>query len=370
MRVLLLSSHTPSLFWFRMDLMQEMKANGNEVYAAGQMPETEWVIRFKEIGVTYRKIRVSRNGLNPFQDYTTLKDIKCLLKEIRPDKIFVFQAKTIAYGCMAAASLGITEVYTLIAGLGSVYLGHGLKNGVVKFVMSTLYKQAFRKSKKVFFQNNDDKQTMLDEGLLKEDKIVMIHGSGVNVEKFTPTELPAVPTFLYIGRLIRDKGVVEYLEACKIIKADYGEKVRCLLVGPYDSNPSALKPQELQPLVDNGIIEYFGEQRDVRPFISQCSVYVLPSYHEGTPKTVLESMAMGRAIITTDAPGCKETVVDGVNGYLSRVKDANDVAVKMKKLIEHAEIVATMGIKSREMACDIFDVKKVNDTILRTMGMR
>ena len=236
--------------------------------------------------------------------------------------------------------------------------------------MSALYKQAFKRSKNVFFQNNDDKQTMLDQGLLKEDKIVMIHGSGVNVEKFTPTELPSKPTFLYIGRLIRDKGVGEYLEACQMIKAEYGDKVRCLLVGPYDSNPSALKPEELQPLVDKGVVEYFGEQRDVRPFIAQCSIYVLPSYHEGTPKTVLESMAMGRAIITSNAPGCKETVVDGVNGYLTEVKNAKDVAKKMRSLIEHPELVVNMGAKSREMACDVFDVKKVNDTILRTMGIR
>ena len=369
-KTLILSSHTPSLFWFRVDLMKDMQAEGYEVYAAGQMPESEWAERFKGIGVTYKQITVSRNGLNPMGDLASLKDIKRLLQEIKPDKIFVFQAKTVAYGCMAAHSLGITEVYTLIAGLGSIYLGHGLKNKLVKTVMSALYKQAFRKSKKVFFQNNDDKQTMLDEGLLKEDKIVMIHGSGVNVESFVPTELTAIPTFLFIGRLIRDKGVGEYLDACKIIKAEYGDKVRCLLVGPYDSNPSALKPEELQPLVDSGIIEYFGEQRDVRPYISQCSIYVLPSYHEGTPKTVLESMAMGRAIITSNAPGCKETVVDGANGYLTKVKDADDVAEKMRILIDHPETVSSMGKKSREMACEIFDVKKVNDTILRTMGMR
>lgn len=370
MRALLLSSHTPSLFWFRVDLMKEMQAEGYEVFAAAQMPESDWSDRFKEIGVNYRQIKVSRNGLNPMGDLATLKDIKRLLREVKPDKIFVFQAKTVAYGCRAAASLGITEVYTLIAGLGSVYLGHGLKNKIVKFVMSALYKQAFKRSKNVFFQNNDDKQTMLDEGLLKEDKIVMIHGSGVNVEKFVPTELPSKPTFLYIGRLIRDKGVGEYLEACQMIKAEYGDKVRCLLVGPYDSNPSALKPEELQPLVDKGIIEYFGEQKDVRPYIDLCSIYVLPSYHEGTPKTVLESMAKGRAIITSNAPGCKETVVDRVNGYLTEVKNAKDVAEKMKALIEHPEKVASMGMKSREMAVDVFDVKKVNDTILRTMGMR
>ena len=370
MRALLLSSHTPSLFWFRVDLMKEMLSEGYEVYAAGQMPEEDWTEKFSELGVVYKQINVSRNGLNPLRDLATFKDIKRLLKDINPDKLFVFQAKTVAYGCRAAADIGITEVYTLLAGLGSVYLGHGIKNTIVKAIMSTLYKQAFKRSKKVFFQNIDDKQTMIDEGLLTEDKVVMIHGSGVNVETFVPTELPSIPTFLYIGRLIRDKGVGEYLEACKIVKTEYGAKVRCMLVGPYDSNPSALRSEDLKPLVDEGIIEYYGEQSDVRPYISQCSIYVLPSYHEGTPKTVLESMAMGRAIITSDAPGCRETVFDGVNGYLTEVKNSVDVAQKMKVLIENPEKVVAMGKKSREMACEIFDVRTVNDIILKTMGIR
>lgn len=350
--------------------MEEMQEEGCEVFAAGQMDEKDWSKRFLEHGVIYKQIKVSRNGLNPIRDITTYKDIKRLLREIQPDKIFVYQAKTIAYGCRAAKDLGITEVYSLLAGIGSVYLGRGLKNKIVKRIMSVLYKQAFKKSKKVFFQNNDDKNTMVGEGLLKEDKIVMIHGSGVNIDNFVPSDLPQIPTFLYIGRLIRDKGVGEYLEACKIIKEKYGEKVRCLLVGPYDSNPTSLKPADLEQLIGQGIIEYYDEQRDVRPFISQCSIYVLPSYHEGTPKTVLEAMAMGRAIITTNAPGCKETVLDGVNGYLVDVKNAKQVAEKMVRLIHDSKIVHSMGVKSREMACEIFDVRKVNDIILRTMGIR
>ncbi len=369
-KVLVLSSHTPSLFWFRVDLMQEMQNEGYVVYAAGQMLEKEWANRFSDIGVIYKQIRVSRNGLNPLKDFLTLSDIKSLLKEIKPDKIFVFQAKTIAYGCKAAADLGITEVYTLLAGLGSVYLGFGVKNKIVKLVMSYLYKQAFKRSKRVFFQNSDDKRTMIDEGLVSQDKIVMIHGSGVNVEQFTPTDLPKIPTLLYIGRLIRDKGIGEYLEACQKVKAIYGDKIRCLLVGPYDTNPSSIKQEELEPLINNGIIEYFGEQSDVRPFISQSSIFVLPSYHEGTPKTVLEAMAMGRAIITSNAPGCRETVINGVNGCLTEVKNTNDVTEKIDYLLKNPEIVAEMGKKSREMACNIFDVRKVNDTILRTMGIR
>lgn len=369
MRVLLLSSHTPSLFWFRVDMMKSMQDAGYDVYAVAQMPEADWTEKFKEIGVTYKQIRVSRNGLNPFSDLTTLKDIKRLLIEIRPDKIFAFQAKTICYGAIAAHDLGITEFYPMVAGLGSIFRGEDLKSKLVRMVMSVLYKQAFKKSKKVFFQNNDDKKVLVDAGLLHDSKIVMIHGSGVNVEKFTPTDLPAVPTFLYIGRLIRDKGVGEYLEACQKIKALYHDRVRCLLVGPFDSNPSALRPEELQPMMDSGVLEYFGEQGDVRPYIAQASIYVLPSYHEGTPKTVLESMAMGRAIITTDAPGCRETVINGENGYLVDVKNADAVVEKMCYLLENPEIVKSMGRKSREIAVEIFDVKKVNHTILTTMNM-
>ena len=270
---------------------------------------------------------------------------------------------------MAAKDMGITEFYPMVAGLGSIFRGTGLKNKLVRTVMSVLYKQAFKKSKKVFFQNNDDKKVLVDAGLLPESQIVVIHGSGVNLEKFVPTEMPEIPTFLYIGRLIKDKGVGEYLEACQKIKRLYGKKVRCLLVGPFDSNPSALKPEELQPLINSGVLEYFGEQSDVRPYISQCSIYVLPSYHEGTPKTVLENMAMGRAIITTDAPGCRETVVNGENGYLVEVKNADAVVAEMQYLMEHPETVVKMGKKSREMAENIFDVNKVNHAILSTMGM-
>lgn len=370
MKVLILSSHTPSLFWFRIELMEEIMAEGIEVYAAAQMPESEWSERFKELGVKYRQIRISRNGLNPLADLTAYYDIKKLLKDIRPDKVFVYQAKTIAYGCRAASNLGITEIFPMVAGLGSVYLGQGLKNRLVKFVMIKLYKQAFTRSKKVFFQNADDKKRMIQEGLLEENKIVMIHGSGVNIEKFSLVALPEIPSFLYIGRLIRDKGVGEYLQACVRVKKEYGDKVRCMLVGPYDSNPTSLRKEDLNQLIDEGIVEYFGEQIDVRPYISQSSIYVLPSYHEGTPKTVLEAMAMGRAIITTDAPGCRETVINGINGYLVKVKNADDVADKMIYLAENPDIVKMMGRRGREMACNKFDVRRVIDTILKTMGIR
>lgn len=198
-------------------------------------------------------------------------------------------------------------------------------------------------------------------------KAVIINGSGVNLEKFQPTPIPSEPAFLFIGRLIKDKGIVEYLEASKAIKGRY-PNVRCLVVGPFDSNPSSLTPEELQPYIYDGIIEYFGEQADVRPFITQCSTYVLPSYHEGTPKTVLEAMAMGRPIITTDAPGCRETVQQGVNGYLVGVQDVQGLTQKMEHLIANPELCKKLGEASLKIAREKYDVKRVNQDILHTMG--
>jgi glycosyltransferase involved in cell wall biosynthesis len=368
MKIMVLSSHTSSLFWFRMDMVMDFMKNGHTVIAVGSEAEIEWKDKFKENNIEYRQLHVERNGLNPFKDVKTFTELCKFMRDEKPDKIFVYQAKTIVYGSIAARLNGITEVYPLIAGLGSIFRGTGLKNKIVKMIMKTEYKVACKCIKKVFFQNNDDKNEFIHNRLVKANKTVIINGSGVNLDKFKPTPIPDRPAFLYIGRLIRDKGVGEYLEACKILKQS-NSQVRCLLVGPYDSNPSALKPEELQTYIDEGIVEYFGEQKDVRPYISQCSTYVLPSYHEGTPKTVLESMAMGRSIITSDAPGCRETVIAGVNGYLVAVKDVRGLVEKMVYLVEHPDLNYQMGVHSLKLAVEKYDVKSVNQVIMEIMGL-
>jgi len=290
------------------------------------------------------------------------------MKEEKPDKVFVYQAKTVIYGCLSAKANNITEIYPLIAGLGSIFRGEGIKNKIIKSIMTIEYRAACKASKKVFFQNNDDKNEFINNRLVKEDKIVVINGSGVNLEEFKPEPLPESTAFLFIGRLIKDKGVIEYLEACKRIKAEF-PNVRCMLVGPYDSNPSALKPQALQPYIDKNIIEYFGEQSDVRPYIKQCSTFVLPSYHEGTPKTVLESMAIGRSVITSNAPGCRETVTDNYNGYLVEARDIEGLVKKMRLLIEDPTISKLMAERSVKIAREKYDVKLVNKSIMKTMGL-
>lgn len=368
MKIAVLSSHTSSLFWFRMDMMKEFKKNGHTVIALGSEPEADWKKKFEEYSIDYRQLYVERNGVNPLKDLKTLISLISFMKKEKPDKVFAYQAKTIVYGSIAAKINGISEVYPLIAGLGSIFRGQGFKNKIVKGIMKIEYWAACKFSKKVFFQNQDDKNEFILNGLLKNDKTVIINGSGVNLEKFKETPIPENPTFLFIGRLIKDKGIMEYLEACKKVKEKYPE-VRCLLVGPYDSNPSALTPEELKPYIESGVIEYNGEQNDVRPFIAQCSTYLLPSYHEGTPKTVLEAMAMGRSIITSDAPGCRETVIEGLNGYLVKVKDTQGLISKMEYLISNQDICITMGKESAKIAKEKYDVRVVNQSIMKVMEL-
>lgn len=367
-KIAVLSSHTPSLFWFRMDMILSFKSKGYKVYALGNESEDDWKEKFKKEGVEYIQIEVERNGVNPLNDLKTLKSIKTALLKIKPDKIFTFQAKTIIYGGIAANQLGIKEVYPLIAGIGSVFLNDSLKTKIIRKILATEYKFGMRNSPVVFFQNHDDEDVFRKNGIIKKQTVEIIPGSGVNTDNFIVQPLPDTFGFLCISRLIRDKGVFEYLEACRRVKQNHPE-IRCLLVGPFDSNPSALKPEELQPFIDDGIIEYFGEQEDVRPYLNQANVFVLPSYREGTPKTNLEAMASGRAVLTTNAPGCKETVVDGLNGYMVPVKDIDALCDKMEYLIENPRIVEKMAVEGRKMVKNIFDVKIVNSKICEAMNI-
>lgn len=368
MRVLVLSSFTKSLRWFRMDFMRELLDQGHEVFALGSDNDPEWQDEFSQQGIIYDSFRVSRNGVSPIEDILTFRDLCAAIREIAPDKVFAYQAKSIVYGCPAARRAGVSEIYPLVAGLGSVFRGTDLRSRLIRSVLGAQYRQAFRDSRMAFFQNSDDSGLFTSLGLLPQEKVVMLNGSGVNVTHYSEAPLPPSPAFLFIGRLLGDKGVWEYLEAARVVQSRH-PGVRFMLLGPLDTNPSALTLEEIAPYVDAGCIEYVGEQVDVRPFITASSVFVLPSYHEGTPKSVLEAMAMGRAIITTDAPGCRETVTHGLNGFLVPPRSVDAIVDRMEHLIGDGELVASMGKESRRMAEDKYDVTKVNHVIMQTMGL-
>lgn len=369
MKILVLSVHTPSLFWFRMNMMQTFLENGHSVVAVGSEPEDVWAEKFEGKGIEYRQIPVSRNGMNPLEDLKTQRAMEMLFREIHPDKIFAYQAKAIVYGAVAAKKCGISEFYALIAGLGSIFRGSGFKNSLVRSVLTVQYKIACNFSRAVLFQNEDDRSEFVNRGIVNREKTRIIHGSGVDIHYFAEMPLPQSPGFLFVGRLIKDKGVREYLEACRILKRECPDAL-CMLVGPFDSNPSALSPEELDEFTKDGTVAYYGEQEDVRPYLQRTSVFVLPSYHEGTPKSVLEAMAVGRAIVTTDAPGCRETVTNGVNGFLVEPKNANAVAEAMLRLANDPTLCRTFGQNSRKIAVEKYDVDKVNASIMEIMSIK
>ena len=367
--VAVISSHTQSLFWFRMNMMEDFIAAGYDVIAVGQEPADAWREKFSARGIQYFQLYVQRNGANPFCDLVTLTQLYRFLRRVRPSRVFCYQAKTVIYTCLAARLLQLPQIYSLIAGVGSVFHGRSRLGKLVKKIMVTEYKVALKGCRRVIFQNSDDLDEFVKAGIVTREKCRMIHGSGVDLERFCPMPQPDQAVFILIARLIKDKGIMEYLEACREFKRLHSQ-ARCMLVGPYDTNPSALRKEELQKYIEDGSVEYFGEQEDVRPFLAQASVFVLPSYHEGTPKTVLESMACARAVITTDAPGCRETVADGVNGFLVPIGNASAVVEKMELLFRKPELVKKMGEEGRKLAEEKYDVKKVNRSIMDIMEMK
>jgi len=308
--------------------------------------------------------------MNPIKDLTLLFALRKLMRKIGADYVLGYTIKPVIYGSLAAWIAGVKHRFALITGLGYAFTGEasGLRK-VLRILIQQLYRFSLSRNRLVFFQNPDDEALFRQLSLLKPAiPSSVVNGSGVDVTEYTVAAMPGTPSFLLIARLLGDKGVREYVQAAALVKQRYPE-VTFRLVGWIDDNPDAISRAELDAWITAGTIDFLGKLSDVRPAISNSSVYVLPSYREGTPRTVLEAMAMGRAVITTDAPGCRETVVDGDNGYLVPVQDVSALAAAMIKLVESPARVTAMGARSRQMAEDKYDVHKVNAVMLGEMGL-
>ncbi|MGB2059687.1 MAG: glycosyltransferase family 4 protein, partial [Alcanivorax sp.] len=296
--------------------------------------------------------------------------LRKLVGEIRADYVLGYTIKPVIYGTLAAWLGGVRHRFALITGLGYAFTGEatGLRK-VLRMLIQKLYRFSLSRNHLVFFQNPDDESLFRQLNLLKPAiPSRVVNGSGVDLAEFAMSPLPESPAFLLIARLLGDKGIREYVQAAALVKAQYPDAV-FRLVGWIDDNPDAICQQELVEWEASGTVEFLGKLADVRPAIADSSVYVLPSYREGTPRTVLEAMAMGRAVITTDAPGCRETVEDGDNGYLVPVQDVTSLANAMIKLIVSPDRVSTMGARSRQIAEEKYDVHKVNAVMLKEMGL-
>lgn len=365
-RILVIGPYTKSMLSFRGEMMKEFIHLGHKVIAMA--PEQGYENDFVQLGIDFRLLPMKRTGLNPIEDVLLLCFLIRTLKHYQPDILFVYTIKPVTYGSIAAKIVGIKRVYSMITGLGYVFSGNSIKQRMIRSIAVPLYKISLKNNIKVFFQNPDDMNTFIAKSMIKHEQTVLVDGSGVDTEKFSFSVLPAGPViFLLIARLLWDKGIAEYVKAAGILKQKY-PAARFQILGPFDPNPRSISRDEVEKWAGRGI-EYLGETHDVRPYIESASVFVLPSYREGTPRSVLEAMAMGRPIITSDAPGCRETVLHGYNGLLVPVRDAQALAESMEFFIKNPEKIEDMGKKSREQAMEKFDVRKVNRTILQAMEL-
>ncbi len=313
---------------------------------------------------------MSRMGLNPAKDFLSLLYIIRMLKKEKPDLLLTYTIKPVIYGSLGGWVTGVPRVFSMITGLGYLSSAGGFRQRLLLPWVRMILRIGLHRNKKIFFQNPDDLVRFQSLGLISDpEKAVLINGSGVDIRRFCPAAFPGNTSFLLIARLLRDKGIVEYVEAARRIRTTYPH-ISFKLVGWLDRNSSSISRAELQAWIDEGAIEFLGKLEDVRSAISASTVYVLPSYYpEGTPRTILEAMAMGRPIITSDAPGCRETVVNGFNGFLVPVKDPVVLAEKMKVFIEQPQLAYQMGQESRRIAVEKYDVRKVNRVILTHLGL-
>ena len=327
MRVAIVLNTSWNIVNFRMNLIQSLQEMGHEIHTIA--PHDDFTQQLIEAGCHYHILKMDSRGANPLKDTALIFELYSIYKRVKPDVILHYTIKPNVYGSLAAAMLGIPTINN-VCGLGTVFL----KNDFISLIAKTLYKLSFKFPKKVFFQNEDDLKLFLDKKLISPTQVDLVPGSGIDLTKFTPVPNTRNEkfTFLLISRLITDKGILEYIEAVRKLKKE-GLEARFQILGAMDSDHKrGISKNLVQEWIDTGTIEYLGKTEDVRPFINKADCIVLPSYREGTPRTLLEAASSSKPIVATNVPGCKQVVENQINGLLCNVKDSNDLAAKMKTM--------------------------------------
>lgn len=358
-RIFVVSRCAQTLHRFRTTLLLALGALGARAQGLGAAGEG-YEDRLRAVGVDFRHVGISLKGVDPVADIKLYFQLLKIFRQERPAVVHAFTIKPAIYATLAAARAGVPARVVTITGLGHAFT---TAPTTVRLIVEFLYRRALARATLVFFQNEDDKRLFVERGLVEAAKARMVPGSGVDLAKFAVRPLPgvggAVPHFLMIGRLLVEKGVREFVAAANIVLAKY-PAARFSIVGGSDlRNPSALSEAELAAMRNAGRIEWIGEVSDVRPYIEATDVVVLPSYREGLPRALLEGAAMGRALITTDAPGCRDVVQEGINGYLVPVADGHALAIAMMRYIENPALVGEHGVQGRRLVEQKFDEEMV-----------
>lgn len=366
-RYAFLSHFDFNLFKFRLPLMEHLASLGHEVFAI--CPPGDFSGRLTVNGVRWLPCYVARRSFEPVKELRSLVSIVGVLRAIRPDILHTFVAKPNIYGCLAARLLPTARVVSSVTGLGSYFLPEN-DSGRTRLI-EILYRLALKRADRVIFQNPDDLKFFLERRLCGRAQTTLIRGSGVNTEIFRPAQRRRVPGQpLAIGmtaRLSREKGVFEFVRAAEILKSEFN--CRCVLIGePDHGSPGSISEADFAALKANPALAMVGFQNDVAGCLHELDIYCLPSYREGLPMSVLEAMACGLPVITTDVPGCRETVIDGVNGFLVKAGDAAAIVAAVRKFIASPQLLTEFGRAGRSRACGEFALEKVIDRHMSLYG--
>lgn len=371
-RIAIISNYADSLVNFRGHLIQALVEKGLTVFALAPDYSEKQRSAVAALGAEPIDYSLSRSGMNPIQDsLDTLKLIQ-LLRRLRPDATLGYFIKPVIYGTFAAWVARVPRRFVMVEGLGFVFTETGAelstKRKILRSVVARMYAFALARAEKAIFLNPDDIEEFVSKGVVEKGKTHCLGGIGVDLKEWpeAPPVLEPV-TFLLVARLLREKGVLDYIEAARAVKSRYPQ-ARFVLLGDLDPNPGSLTREQARSWVEEGLIEWPG-YAPVQPWLAQTSVFVLPSYREGVPRSTQEALAMGRAVITTDVPGCRETVVSGQNGFLVPVRDPVALSQAMIQFIEQPALITEMGSRSRALAEARFDVHKVNADLLSIMGL-
>jgi len=370
----IITSQAFSLENFRGPLIRALTNRGISVYALAPDFDSGLRTRVAELGAVPVDYSLSRTGMNPLRDALNIFRLSKLIMRLSPDVTLAYFIKPVIYGSIVAWLARVPKRFSMIEGLGYVFLDYPesltLRRHILRWAVSHLYKYALSLNKKVFFLNQDDVAQFVDEGIISKKKVVRLDGIGLDLNHYAQVPSVVEPvTFILVARMLREKGIYDFVEAARQVRKRY-PAVRFLLVGGVDQNPSSITEGELHAWVEEGLVEWPGHVNDIRPWLGQASVFVLPSYYrEGLPRGNQEAMAMGRPIITTDWIGCRETVKNGINGFLVPVRDSKALAMAMMRFVEAPNLIQKMGREGRRIAEERFDVHVINRQIMETMGL-
>lgn len=361
------SNQAFSIVNFRGNLIRDIVSRGVEVFAFAPDFDEALEDEVRGLGTVPVYMEMDRVGLNPIMALRIVWSLSRALRNLRIDAILSYFVKPVIYGGLAAKISGVRSVYSFIEGAGYVYSNEvpSISRNFLRSLVNLLYRVSLCSSSRVFLFNEDDYRLFVDGRLVDAHKVMRLPGIGLDLERFKQQE-PATHsiTFTFVGRLLREKGVADFVAAARLMKTKYPQ-IDFLIVGDTDENPDSIKREEMLRWVDEGIIHWVGKVVDVRAWLGQTSVLVHPSYYrEGVPRSIQEAMATGRPVITTDSVGCRESIEHFVNGFLVPVKSPSCIAEAMERFVIDPQLIVRMGRESRRIAEVKFDVHKINEKVL------